>query len=71
MENPLRQWRKAKGLRAVDVANKLDVSERAVLAFETGGFKPSRETLVKLAALMEEKEERISMAFRFWRKEQR
>lgn len=50
--NPLRQWRRNQKLRALDVAHRLEVSERTVLAWEHGAFKPSNEALDGLASMM-------------------
>ena len=52
MDNPLRQWRKSKNLRAVDVALQLGVSERSILAYETGAFKPTEKNLAALSSKM-------------------
>lgn len=49
--NPLRQWRRKQRLRALDVAHRLEVSERTVLAWEHGAFKPSSEAYTRLAEL--------------------
>jgi predicted transcriptional regulator len=66
--NPLRAWREKNGLRAVVVANRIGVSERSILAFESGGFEPSKETVTKLAALMEDEPSRIRLMFAVWKK---
>ena len=50
--NPLRQWRRTQRLRALDIALRLEVSERTVLAWEHGAFKPSNEALDGLASMM-------------------
>jgi len=50
--NPLRQWRNGLGKRAVDVALMLGLSERAILAYETGAFKPAEGHLDAIAKLM-------------------
>lgn len=51
--NPLRQWRSRQKLRALDVALRLEVSERTVLAWEHGAFKPSSEAYGQLSKIME------------------
>lgn len=50
--NPLRQWRNSQGKRAVDVALSLGLSERAILAYETGAFKPAESHLDAIAKMM-------------------
>ena len=50
--NPLRQWRKRQKLRALDIALRLEVSERTVLAWEHGAFRPSSEGYAGLSEIM-------------------
>lgn len=65
--NPLRLWRKAHGLRAIDVALKLGVSEQTVLAYEKGGFQPSDARFNKLAQLTETPAAVLREAWDGWR----
>ena len=51
--NPLRQWRNEQKLRALDIAHRLEVSERTVLAWEHGAFRPSSDAYDQLASLMD------------------
>lgn len=67
-ENPLRKWRKANCLRAVDIALRLAVSEQSVLAFETGRFSPSSESLSAIAELMNVGPSELALKWRLWRK---
>lgn len=55
-------------MTALDLAKKLEMSERSILAFETGGFQPSKESLEKIASLMGEEKGRVSLMFRLWRR---
>lgn len=66
MDNPLREWRTQNKLRAVDVALKLGLSERAILAYETGAFKPTDENLAKLAKAMTSDEATLKLRWNDW-----
>jgi transcriptional regulator with XRE-family HTH domain len=66
MDNPLRQWRKTKGLRAVDVALQLGVSERSILAYETGAFKPTEKNLATLSSKMDVKLDTLKSMWNAW-----
>ena len=50
--NPLRAFRKERHLTANKVANELGLTERTVLAYETGAFRPSNARLSDIAHLM-------------------
>lgn len=69
--NPLRQWRKTKNLRAVDVALMLGVSERAILAYETGAFKPKNDHVEELAKVMNTPKELLLSQWTTWIKAKR
>jgi len=68
VENPLRKWRSAQGLRAVDVALKLNISEQSVLAYEMGRFGPSAERFTELSHLLGEPVAELRLRWRLWRK---
>ena len=65
--NPLREWRRSRGLSAVDVALKLDLSEQTILSYETGRFEPSRESVEKLCELMGLSEAQLRLRWHFWK----
>lgn len=65
--NPLRLWRKAHSLRAVDVALKLHVSEQTVLAYEKGGFQPSKHSMQNIADLVGSPLEVVQDAWQSWK----
>jgi transcriptional regulator with XRE-family HTH domain len=64
--NPLRQWRRKQKLRALDIALRLEVSERTVLAWEHGAFKPSSEAFGKLAEITSLPELELRTAWFEW-----
>ena len=64
--NPLRQWRNEQKLRAVDIAHRLEVSERTILAWEHGAFKPSSEAFGELARLLDVQEEALRHSWIGW-----
>lgn len=65
--NPLRKWRNAHHLTANKVANELGVTERTVLAYETGAFNPSNIRLSAIAYLMQTDFEALDAEWAFWR----
>jgi len=67
--NPLRAFRKANGLTAIQVANRLGVSERSVLAWEKAAFKPSKSACSQLARLMGKTAAELSVEWLNWLKE--
>jgi transcriptional regulator with XRE-family HTH domain len=67
--NPLRAFRKANGLTAIQVANRLGVSERSVLAWEKAAFKPSKSASLRLARLMGKSPSELSLEWLNWLKE--
>lgn len=68
-QNPLKAWRKQNGIKAVEVALKLGLSEQSITSFEKGRFSPSKETFDKLAVLMNIQIETLRAAWHFWRAE--
>ena len=71
MPNPLRLWRHSKGMRAVDVARAIGVSERSILAYETGAFKPSEKMMKAIAALVSTDEETAKGVWSLWEQQNR
>jgi transcriptional regulator with XRE-family HTH domain len=68
--NPLKQWRKNQRLRVVDVALRLEVSDRTVSAWEHGAFKPSDEAWARLSRLLDQEEGELRNNWLEWIKEQ-
>lgn len=68
--NPLRLWRETAGLKAVEIALKLDLSEQSVLGYEKGRFNPSESNFEKLAQIMEIEVSRLRAQWGFWKREQ-
>lgn len=66
-ENPLREWRKARSLTALDVALKLDVSEQTVFSYELGRFEPSPEKVEALSAMMGLSPSQLRLGWHFWK----
>jgi transcriptional regulator with XRE-family HTH domain len=64
--NPLRQFRELKHLTARRVANELGLTERTVLAYETGSFKPSNTRMGDLANLMQVDFHILEAEWSFW-----
>lgn len=64
--NPLRAWRRNKGLRAVDIALMLGLSERAILAYETGAFKPRDSHWDGIAKVMTLKADDLKKKWAEW-----
>jgi transcriptional regulator with XRE-family HTH domain len=64
--NPLRQWRRRQRLRALDIALRLEVSERTVSAWEHGAFKPSSEAFGKLSEMTNIPELELRTAWFNW-----
>ena len=66
-ENPLREWRHARSLTALDVALKLDVSEQTIYSYELGRFEPSSDKVDQLAVLMSLSPSQFRLAWHFWK----
>ena len=66
-ENPLREWRHARNLTALDVALKLDVSEQTVYSYELGRFEPATDKVNALAALMGLDATQFRLRWHFWK----
>lgn len=65
--NPLRKWRNAQGWTAAHVASELGVTERTVLAYESGAFSPSDTRLGSICALMDVDYDSLKAEWEFWR----
>ena len=50
--NPLRAYRHKNGVTANKVATELGLTERTILAYESGAFRPSNARLSAIAHLM-------------------
>lgn len=68
-QNPLREWRKARRLSAVEIARRLSLSEQSILCFERGAFEPSPENFDRLARLMGTLPGQLRMSWHFWKRE--
>jgi len=64
--NPLRRWRRARGLTQAEVARMLRASAKSVLDWERGGIVPTKH-FPALARLMEMDEPRLRGAWTRWR----
>ena len=49
MKNRIKEFRKAKGWRQEDLAEKLDVSRQTIIAVENDKYNPSLELAMKMA----------------------
>ncbi len=53
MKNRIKEFRKAKGWRQEDLAEKLDVSRQTIIAVENDKYNPSLELAMKMARCLE------------------
>lgn len=53
MKNRIKEFRKAKGWRQEDLAEKLDVSRQTIIAVENNKYNPSLELAMKMARCLE------------------
>ncbi len=52
-QNPLRLWRKEKGLSRNDAATALNCAANTLWNWENGSITPNEENMTKLAAMMD------------------
>lgn len=67
MDNPLRKFRKANKLTALDIANRMEVSERSILAWETGAFSPGHLRMARLASFLTTEPGRLELEWKLWK----
>jgi len=64
--NPLREFRDKHHLTVRRVANELGVTERTVIAWETGSFKPSNVRMSSIAHIMGIDFHFLEAEWQFW-----
>ena len=65
--NPLREWRRVKGLTVADAAIMLRVSGNTLVKWERGGGTPSQERMARIAAVTRNR--RIAQEWDTWKQQ--